>query len=322
VWRIDGPRVIARLARVTGDVGAAEDHAQDALVAAIERWPVDGVPANPGAWLMTAATNRAIDARRHRQAGERVAEALGRDAREEQMTPPDLAAAVDDPVGDEVLGLVVALCHPVLSAEARVALTLRLLGGLSTAEIARAYLTAESTVAQRITRAKRTLAAARVEIAVPPKADLRPRLASVLEVVYLIFNEGYSAGSGDDWVRPALCEDAMRLGRMLARLMPADGEVHGLVALMELQASRLGARVDRRGTRCSWPTRTAAAGIISSSAAGSRRSNGRRTAAPSAHTPSRRRSPPATRGPPGRRTPTGHASRRSTTPWRKWSPRR
>lgn len=247
LWRIEAPRLIARLARITGDVAAAEDLAQDALVVALERWPREGTPANPAAWLVTTATRRAIDDRRHRLVGERVTEVLAREVREREHAAPDLAAALDDPVGDELLGLVFALCHPLLAREARVALTLRLLGGLTTGEIARAFLTPEPTMAQRIARAKRTLAVARVPIEVPAATELPERVASVQEVVYLIFTEGYAASAGDDWVRPELCRDAMRLGRMLARLMDGDGETHGLVALMELQASRLAARVARDG---------------------------------------------------------------------------
>ncbi|WP_217913474.1 RNA polymerase sigma factor [Miltoncostaea marina] len=247
VWRIEAPRLIAGLTRMVRDVGLAEDLAQDALVAALERWPGSGVPDRPGAWLMATARNRAIDLiRRGRRLDERHAE-IGRDLRARQLTAPDLAAAVDFPVEDDLLGLVFMTCHPVLSADARVALTLRLLGGLTTREIARAFLVAEATVAQRIVRAKRTLAEARVPFEVPGGEELSERLASVLEVVYLVFNEGYAATAGDDWTRPALCEEAMRLGRVLAGLAPREPEVHGLVALMELQASRMRARVDRTG---------------------------------------------------------------------------
>jgi RNA polymerase sigma factor (sigma-70 family) len=248
VWRIESPRLIAGLARIVGDVGLAEDLAQDALVAALEQWPESGVPRNPGAWLMAAAKHRAIDQLRRGRMLERKHEELARllEARQEGAVP-DLDAAIDDPVGDDLLGLIFTTCHPVLSTEVRVALTLRLLGGLTTAEIARAFLVPEPTVAQRIVRAKRTLAEARVSFEVPRGAQLAAGLSSVLEVLYLIFNEGYTATAGDDWMRPALCEDALRLGRILAELMPKEAEVHGLVALMEIQASRAGARIGPSG---------------------------------------------------------------------------
>jgi RNA polymerase sigma-70 factor (ECF subfamily) len=246
VWRIESAKLIAGLARIVRDVGVAEDLAQDALVAALEQWPESGVPDNPGAWLMAAAKHRAIDGFRRNALLERKHEELAREL-ESKLEPPDLVSAIDDQVGDDLLRLVFTACHPVLSTEARVALTLRLLGGLTTEEIARAFLAPEATVAQRIVRAKRTLAEARVPFDVPRGPELAARLASVLEVIYLIFNEGYSATAGDDWVRPALCEDALRLGRILAELVPKEGEVHGLVALMELQASRLGARVTPAG---------------------------------------------------------------------------
>ena len=248
VWRIEAPRLIAGLARIVRDVGLAEDLAQDALVAALERWPESGVPDNPGAWLMAAAKNRGIDHLRRRQTLERKQEELARDL-ETRLAPdgPDLDAVIDDDIGDDLLGLVFITCHPVLSTDARIALTLRLLGGLTTREIARAFLVPEPTVAQRITRAKRTLAAANVSFEIPTGADRRARLSSVLEVVYLVFNEGYSATAGDDWVRPELCQDALRLGRVLAGLAPEEPEVHGLVALMEIQASRLRARVGPGG---------------------------------------------------------------------------
>jgi RNA polymerase sigma factor (sigma-70 family) len=250
VWRIESAKVIAGLTRITGDVGLAEDLAQDALVAALERWPASGVPDNPGAWLMATAKHRAIDAFRRGKLLDRKHEELGHELLDRQQSPErDLDAAIDDPVGDDRLGLIFTTCHPVLSPEARVALTLRLLGGLTTDEIARAFLVPEPTIAQRIVRAKRTLREARVPIKVPRGAELAARLSSVLEVVYLVFNEGYSATAGDDWVRPALCEDALRLGRILAELAPSPGdpEVHGLVALMEIQASRLKARVGPGG---------------------------------------------------------------------------
>jgi RNA polymerase sigma factor (sigma-70 family) len=248
VWRIESARLIAGLARIVRDVGLAEDLAQDALVAALERWPELGVPDNPGAWLMAAARHRAIDRLRRDKLLERKHAQLGHeiDAGQEAAAAA-LDAALDDEVGDDLLRLVFTTCHPVLATEARVALTLRLLGGLTTAEIARAFLVAEPTIAQRIVRAKRTLAAARVPFEVPRGAELAARLASVLEVVYLVFNEGYSATAGDHWTRPALCEDALRLGRILAELAPAEAEVHGLVALMEIQASRLHARVGPAG---------------------------------------------------------------------------
>ncbi len=248
VWRIESARLIAGLARMVRDVGLAEELAQDALVAALERWPQSGVPDNPGAWLMATAKNRAIDQLRRKSLAERKHLELGHEIELHQASAaPDLDAALDDDVGDDLLRLVFIACHPVLSTEARVALTLRLLGGLTTDEIARAFLVPESTVAQRIVRAKRALAEARVPFEVPRGADLEGRLASVLEVVYLIFNEGYAATAGDDWMRPALCEDALRLGRILAGLVPGESEVHGLVALMEIQASRSRARVGPGG---------------------------------------------------------------------------
>jgi RNA polymerase sigma-70 factor (ECF subfamily) len=243
IWRIEAPKLIAGLTRLLRDVGQAEELAQDALVTALERWPEAGVPDNPGAWLMATAKNRAIDQLRQRQLAARKHEELGRDVEgREQTGAEQIEAAVDDDIGDDLLRLVFTACHPVLSTEARVALTLRMLGGLTTEEIARAFLVPEATVAQRIVRAKRTLADARVPFEVPRGADLAGRLASVLEVVYLIFNEGYAATAGDDWMRPGLCEDALRLGRVLAELAPLEAEVHGLVALMEIQASRTAAR--------------------------------------------------------------------------------
>jgi RNA polymerase sigma factor (sigma-70 family) len=248
VWRIESARLIAGLARIVRDVGLAEDLAQDALVAALERWPESGVPDNPGAWLMATAKHRAIDLLRRRSLLERKHEELGRELEVRRETAvEELEAAIDDDIGDDLLRLVFTTCHPVLSTEARVALTLRLLGGLTTAEIARAFLVPEPTIAQRIVRAKRTLAEARVPFEVPRGSELAVRLSSVLEVVYLIFNEGYSATAGDDWMRPALCEDALRLGRILAELAPREPEVHGLVALMEIQASRSRARSGPRG---------------------------------------------------------------------------
>jgi RNA polymerase sigma factor (sigma-70 family) len=247
VWRIESAKLIAGLARIVRDVGVAEELAQDALVAALETWPESGVPDNPGAWLMQTAKHRAIDVLRRRTRVDHKHEELGRELAEKEAIVPDLDAALDDDVGDDLLRLVFTSCHPVLSREARVALTLRLLGGLTTDEIARAFLTPEPTIAQRIVRAKRTLADAKVPFEVPRAAELTARLSSVLEVIYLIFNEGYSATAGDDWMRPGLCEDALRLGRILVGLMPDEAEVHGLVALMEIQASRAAARVGPSG---------------------------------------------------------------------------
>jgi RNA polymerase sigma-70 factor (ECF subfamily) len=248
VWRIESARLIAGLTRIVRDVGLAEELAQDALVAALEQWPGDGVPRNPGAWLMATAKHRAIDRIRRKELHRRKQDDLTREIEAQlEDARPDPDAALDDPVGDDLLRLIFIACHPLLSTEARVALTLRLLGGLATEEIARAFLVPEPTIAQRIVRAKRTLAEAKVAFEVPQGDDLAARLASVLEVVYLIFNEGYTATSGDDWMRPQLCEEAMRLGRILAELAPLEPEVHGLVALMEIQASRLRARTDARG---------------------------------------------------------------------------
>ncbi len=247
VWRIESAKIIAALTRIVRDVGLAEEIAQDALVAALERWPVSGVPDNPGAWLMATAKHRAIDVFRRSTRLERKYEALGRELEAQGLAAPVPDTENDDDIGDDLLRLMFISCHPVLSREARVALTLRLLGGLTTEEIARAFFVSEPTVAQRIVRAKRTLAEAHIPFEVPQGAELASRLSSVLEVIYLIFNEGYSATAGDDWVRPALCEDALRLGRILAELMPKEPEVHGLVALMEIQASRLRARVGPSG---------------------------------------------------------------------------
>jgi RNA polymerase sigma factor (sigma-70 family) len=252
VWRIESAKLIAALARIVRDVGLAEDLAQDALVIALEQWPESGVPDKPGAWLMATAKHRAIDRIRRNVALERKHEEIGRELEiRQEMSEADfddsLDAAMADDVGDDLLRLIFTACHPVLSTEARVALTLRLLGGLTTDEIARAFLVPEPTIAQRIVRAKRALAAARVPFEVPHGTDRSARLSSVIEVIYLIFNEGYSATAGDDWVRPALCEDALRLGRILAELVPSESEVHGLIALMEIQASRLRARVGPAG---------------------------------------------------------------------------
>jgi RNA polymerase sigma factor (sigma-70 family) len=248
VWRIESARLIAGLARMVRDVGLAEDLAQDALVAALERWPESGVPGNPGAWLMATAKNRAIDLARRRTTFERKQEELARDVGMQMaMERSDFEAAVDDEVGDDLLGLIFTCCHPLLSQEARVALTLRLLGGLTTTEIARAFLVKESTIAQRLVRAKRTLRDANVPFEVPRSEELDARLPSVLEVIYLVFNEGYAASAGEDWIRPALCEEALRLGRVLAALAPRVPEAHGLIALLEIQASRAGARLGPGG---------------------------------------------------------------------------
>jgi len=247
VWRIESAKLIAGLARIVRDVGTAEELAQDALVAALEQWPQSGVPDNPGAWLMSTAKHRAIDVLRRRSMLERKHEELGRELNTQEMTVPDLETSLDDHVGDDLLRLMFIACHPILSTEGRVALTLRLLGSLTTEEIARAYLVAEPTIAQRIVRAKRMLADSRVPFELPARNELTARLESVLEVIYLIFNEGYSATAGDDWMRPALCEDSLRLGRILAELLPDEAEVHGLVALMEIQASRSHARIGPSG---------------------------------------------------------------------------
>jgi RNA polymerase sigma factor (sigma-70 family) len=247
IWRIEAPKVIAGVARIVRDIGVAEDLAQDALVAALEQWPSAGIPSNPGAWLMGTAKHRAIDHWRRSKRLRDKHEAIGRELEAEERRVPDLAADLDDDVGDDLLRLIFTACHPVLSSEARVALTLRLLGGLTTDEIARAFLVSEPAIAQRIVRAKRTLARAQVPFEVPRSADRAERLASVLEVIYLVFNEGYTATAGSSWTRPALCEEALRLGRVLAGLAPAEPEVHGLVALMEIQASRMAARVGTAG---------------------------------------------------------------------------
>jgi RNA polymerase sigma factor (sigma-70 family) len=248
VWRIESARLIAGLTRMVRDVGLAEELAQDALVAALEQWPESGIPRNPGAWLMGTAKHRAIDRLRRRKLVERKHQEIGYEMEARQQASTDeLDEAIEDHVGDDLLRLVFISCHPILSTEARVSLTLRLLGGLTTVEIARAFLLPEATVAQRIVRAKRTLSEARVPFEVPRGVELATRLASVLEVLYLIFNEGYSATAGDDWMRPALCEEALRLGRILAELAPNEAEVQGLVALMEIQASRLGARSGKSG---------------------------------------------------------------------------
>ncbi|CAA9255551.1 MAG: RNA polymerase ECF-type sigma factor [uncultured Blastococcus sp.] len=247
VWRMESARIVGALTRVTGDVGLAEELAQDALVAALEQWQDTGVPARPGAWLMATAKHRAIDTFRRSQNLQRKTQELGRELVEREGLEEDWAAALDEVVEDDVLRLVFIACHPVLSREARVALTLRLVGGLTTDEIARAFLVPEKTLAQRIVRAKRTLTGAQVPFEMPAGADFTARLGSVLEVLYLVFNEGYSATAGEDLVRPSLCQEAMRLGRILAGLVPGEPEVHGLVALMEIQASRLASRVGSDG---------------------------------------------------------------------------
>ena len=252
VWRIESAQVIGGVARLVRDVGLAEELAQDALVAALVHWPAEGVPNNPGAWLMATAKNRALDHLRQAALHARKHEEIGRDLDALQAhVVPDFVDALDaartDDIGDDLLRLIFTACHPVLSTDARVALTLRLVGGLTTEEIARAFLTPEATIAQRIVRAKRSLAAAKVPFEVPRAAALAPRLASVLEVIYLVFNEGYSATVGDDWMRPALCDEALRLGRILAALVPSESEAHGLLALMEIQASRARARIDAQG---------------------------------------------------------------------------
>ncbi len=248
VWRIESARLIAALARRVRDVGLAEELAQDALVSALEVWPVSGIPDNPGAWLITAARHRAIDQLRRRRMLETKHALLGHELEMEQQFSADaVQAQAQDEIGDDLLRLIFIACHPLLSTQARTALTLKLIGGLTTAEIARAFLVAEPTIAQRIVRAKRALNAAQVPFELPPRAELHERLSSVLEVIYLIFNEGYSATAGEDWVRPALCEEALRIGRILAELAPGESEVHGLVALMEMQASRLRARVGAQG---------------------------------------------------------------------------
>ncbi|MPZ50133.1 MAG: sigma-70 family RNA polymerase sigma factor [Dehalococcoidia bacterium] len=248
VWRIESPRLIAGLTRIVRDVGLAEDLAQDALVAALEQWPASGVPRNPGAWLMATAKHRAIDHFRRNTRLQQKQDQLGRELQvQQELTEGDLDTSMDDDIGDDLLRLMFIACHPVLSTDVRVALTLRLLGGLTTDEIARAFLVPEPTVAQRIVRAKRALSESRVPFEVPRGDELVVRLASVLEVLYLIFNEGYAATAGDDWMRPGLCADALRLGRILAGLAPEEPEVHGLVALMEIQASRSRARIGPSG---------------------------------------------------------------------------
>jgi RNA polymerase sigma factor (sigma-70 family) len=247
IWRIESPRVIAGVAHMVHDIGLAEELAQDAFVAALQQWPESGIPERPGAWLMGTAKHHAIDLLRRNQTLQRKHDELGRQLEVEELSMTEMEAAIEGDIGDDLLRLMFIACHPVLSADARVALTLRLLGGITTEEIARAFLAPVATIQQRIVRAKRTLTEAHVPFEVPARSELDARLASVLEVIYLIFNEGYSATAGDDWVRPALCEDALRLGRVLAELMPREPEVHGLVALLEIQASRLRTRVGLSG---------------------------------------------------------------------------
>ena len=323
VWRIESARLIAGLARIVRDVGVAEDLAADALVAALEQWPREGIPRNPGAWLMAAAKHRAIDHVRRSTMLDRKHGELGyavETARPD--TAAELIAALDDDIGDDLLRLVFTACHPVLTTEARVALTLRLLGGLTTGEIARAFLAPEPTIAQRIVRAKKTLAKEQVPYEVPRGAELAARLSSVLEVIYLIFNEGYSATAGDDWMRPALCDEALRLGRILAELAPLESEVHGLVALMEIQASRARARVAPDGSpillldqnRSRWDQLLIRRGLAALDRAESvRRSGASAPPRPGAGpTSCRPQSPPATRGRAKPATPIGRPSWRST----------
>ena len=316
VWRLESARIIGALARRVRDVGLAEELAQDALVAALEHWPVDGVPDNPGAWLMATAKNRALDRLRQFTLHHQKQQELGADAdaRGDHVVP-DFSDALDDAddIGDDLLRLVFTACHPVLSREAQVALTLKLLAGMSTAEIARAFLQPEPTIAQRIVRAKRTLGDANVPFEVPRGDALQERLSTVLEVVYLIFNEGYSATAGDDWTRPALCEEGLRLARILAQLSPATAEVHGLVALMEIQASRMRARLDAGGKpillmaqdRSRWDQLLIGRGLAALGRA-------EQLVGVPARTSCRRRSRPATRAPARPRRPTGRASSRST----------
>ena len=324
VWRIESARVIGALTRMVRDVGLAEDLAHDALVAALETWPESGVPDNPGAWLTATAKNRAIDLIRRNKRLEQKQEEIAREVGIQMaLDGAELEPSLDDEIGDDVLSLIFICCHPVLSTEARAALTLRLLGGLTTEEIARAFLSSESTVAQRIVRAKRTLSEKQIAFEVPSGDELDRRLPSVLEVIYLIFNEGYSATSGEDWLRPDLCGDALRLGRMLAELAPEQPEVHGLVALMELQASRANARVGPSGepillgdqNRARWDPLLINRGWPRSSAPSG-------SAGRSAPTRCRLRSLPATRVPAAPARPTGSRSCCSTARWRRSIPRR
>ena len=323
IYRLESAKLIAGLTRFVRDVGLADDLAQDALVAALEQWPQSGIPDKPGAWLMAAAKHRAINQWRRRRMLDRKHQELGRELeiRQEAAAPGpqermEQMERMDDSMGDDLLRLVFIACHPVLSVDSRVALTLRLLGGLTTDEIARAFLTSEPTIGQRIVRAKRTLAEARVPFEVPRGEELATRLSSVLGVIYLVFNEGYSATAGDDWIRPELCEEALRLGRVLAELVPREPEVHGLVALMEIQASRAPARVGPSGepillleqNRGRWDQLLIRRGLMPWSAP-------RRWAGRAAPMRCRPPSPPATRGRAGRRTPTGRAWWRFTRSW-------
>jgi RNA polymerase sigma-70 factor, ECF subfamily len=323
VWRIESAKIIGALTRIVRDVGLAEELAQDALVTALEQWPAKGMPDNPAAWLMTAAKHRALDALRQRALHQRKEAALTGEieAQLQDAAPAEPGAALDDPVGDDLLRLIFIACHPLLSTEARVALTLRLLGGLSTDEIARAFLVSEPTIAQRIVRAKRTLTEARVPFEVPRADALTARLASVLEVVYLIFNEGYAATAGDDWMRPALCAEALRLGRILAELAPREAEVHGLVALMEIQASRARARIGAAGEpillleqdRARWDQLLIRRGLAALA---------RADALGGAYGPYALQAVIAACHARAPRRPTGRASPRCTTRWRSLLPRR
>ncbi len=313
VWRIESARVIAGLTRLTRDVGLAEDLAQEALLAALAQWPHSGVPENPGAWLTATAKRRAIDLFRRNAVAERKYQDLARDLATLEQTVPDLTSNLDDPIGDDLLRLVFISCHPILSTESRAALTLRLLGGLTTHEIARAFLTPEPTIAQRIVRAKRILTEKHIPFEVPRGLELAARLSSVLEVIYLIFNEGYSATAGDDFIRPALCEDALRLGRILAELTPNEPEVHGLVGLMEIQASRARARIGATGEPILLLDQHRAHGTSSSSTEASPPSTApTRSANSEAPTSCKPRSPHATREPVLPKRPTGPASYPST----------
>ena len=323
IWRIESPKVIAGVARMVHDIGLAEEIAQDAFVAALQQWPESGVPERPGAWLMGTAKHHAIDMLRRNQNLQRKQEEVARQLEVEELTTNDFDAALEDTIGDDLLRLMFTACHPVLSAEARVALTLRLLGGLTTEEIARAFLVPIATIQQRIVRAKRTLTEARVPFEVPAGAELAARLASVLEVIYLVFNEGYSATAGDDWIRPALCEDALRLGRVLAELMPREPEVHGLVALMEIQASRLRTRVGPSGEpvllldqdRARWDHLLIRRGLSALERAEQLGTHWGRTRC-------RQPLPRVTLGRARRRKRIGRASLRCTTRWPRWRHRR
>ena len=320
VWRIESARVIAGLTRLTRDIARAEDLAQDALVAALEQWPQTGIPDNPGAWLMATAKHRAIDHLRRNTRLETKLAQLAPEIAEKEQAVPDYVTAIDDNVGDDLLRLVFISCHPILSLEAQLALTLRMLGGLTTDEIARAFLVPEPTIAQRIVRAKRTLTESRVPFEVPRGPELEARLASVLKVIYLIFNEGYSATAGEDWLRPTLCEEALRLGRILANLVPNEPEAHGLVALMEIQASRSKARTTPTGepillldqNRAHWDQLLIRRGLAALAQA-EQLTDGINNK-PKAPTPCKPPSPPATPEPPPPKPPTGPASPPSTPP--------